>query len=287
MELLTINIFAGMGAPDTPTADDIDQLIAEGTLIKSLADLTESPTFYADLREQFEASTDRQNTVLTKIVNELKSTAFDETASPGERLESAMLVVDIALNTSDAGEVVDSVVDLAGQIAENPENFSDTDDVVSAMIDVAFSDYAIVPLAYSGRAMAMELSPNESFVHMLNSLRDTAGMARFVAQIARERWVGWDWSLAEEYIQQNALNYIIAICVDTLLDIMESPYGYIVDELQDLIDLIEPSDNPANPDAISIITDTGNLLVVDDDLFTILEYSGLDVLFGDYFGGTL
>ena len=137
-ELLTMNLASGMDAPQTPSAEEIAEMDSID-LLDTIEDLTESDTFYEDLAAD--------ETLKEAFTGSLIAIYNDEEAPLEQQQDAALLAADIALNSTDAGLVVDRFVDMALGFAENPPDLSAPEKLVEDILGAVFEGIALADFA--------------------------------------------------------------------------------------------------------------------------------------------
>lgn len=139
-DMLTMNIFKTFDAPVTPDVADIETMDTVD-LLKVVGDLIESDTFYEDLDEE------TKNVLILKLTGIFLDDSGDTPVE--QRQEAAILTVDIVLNTTDAGDVVDGITGVLNDIVVGgiPEG-TDPEVFIGDLIEDIFG--GVVPWASLG-----------------------------------------------------------------------------------------------------------------------------------------
>jgi AcrR family transcriptional regulator len=165
-DMLSVNIFAEFDKPVAPSVEDIAKLETVD-LLNVVSDLIESDTFYEDL----EADEDTKNAFLT----ELAKVFLEEEAPVEQRQEAAILTADIVLNTTDAGDVVDGIVDVLNNLMAGgiPEG-TDPEEFIEDLIEDIFGGIpSISALGLSSKDTTVQIT-EEQFRELVLALIDAA-----------------------------------------------------------------------------------------------------------------
>lgn len=137
VEMFTANIFAAVDAPRVPSAEKIGEL-EEEELLDTVGDLIESPSFYEDLIAEAAASggTSETKDAILEGLNGIIGESDGDTTP--EEQEAALLVAEIELNTTAAGDVVDNFVTAATGLIDGDIDTSDTEALAEEIIGEVF-----------------------------------------------------------------------------------------------------------------------------------------------------
>ena len=131
-EILTFNLFSTIDTPETPSVSDL-KAMGDAELLAAVTDLVESDSFYQDIAEDDKV----RNAVLTNL-SEIY--ADDSDADLADQQQAALLVAEIELNSTAAGEVVDDFVNVVTEILEEPPESGTVEEFAETIVTQVFAD---------------------------------------------------------------------------------------------------------------------------------------------------
>ena len=145
MEMLTFNLFAAADAPKTPAADEL-KAMGDEELVDAISELVGSDSFYADLAA--DETGEMKGTViggLTKIFETYEDLPEEEQTPEAQQqaLDASVLVAEVELNSTEAGQVIDNFVTVATTFIDDPPDFSTPEgitDLAESVMTEVFAD---------------------------------------------------------------------------------------------------------------------------------------------------
>jgi len=244
-DLLTFNLFSSFDTPKTPSADTFDAM-TDGELIDEVTVLLESDTFLEDISQDDE--------IKSAVVGNLTEIYADGSESDLEdQQRAALLVAEIALETTAAGDVADDFVNVLTEYIENPPVSGDPGSIAETMVGNVFS-----------RVTA------ENFDETLDALLAAADAYTFYGETLDD---------SGEVIVPDGINSaavaqdaVVTILITDMLDLNDNqPDLLSVDELRAIV--VDGAPFPSN---FAIAEDP---MQTDEALVNILDASDLQELF--------
>jgi hypothetical protein len=248
-DLLSFNLFSLFDKPRVPSTEDLSTMEDE-KLLNIVEDLVQSDSFYEDIAEEMATSEDGSSETKDAIVANLREIMDESTGdTTREAQRAALLVAEIELNSSPAGDVIDGFVTIAMGFIENPPDSSDTEQLAEDLAADVFSG----------------ISDRESFTAAINGLLAAGDAFTFYGESLDD--TGTVVAPPEDNIGAIAQDAIVSLLV---AEMFNSSTGLEVSDLEALVF----DGTPLPP------------FTMDDDPFTtntamsnILEASGLGGLF--------
>jgi len=251
MDMFTMNIFAGLDAPRVPSAEDISAMDAQD-LLNTVGDLVESDSFYDDIAAEEAASGGSSETKVAILdgLNAIITDAGGQTTP--EAQNAALLIAEIELNTTVAGVVVDSFVNVATGLLDQTSTApdpADTQAFTEYLIGQVFTD---IPKDQTsvGAGIAALLSAADAYTYYGESLSSTGTVA----------------VPAGDNIGAIAQDAVVSLLVAELINA-----GISEAQLTDFI---------VNGTPLPVVTFAGDPLTTNLALSNILEASGIGAAFG-------
>jgi hypothetical protein len=138
-DMFTFNLFSGMDRPRVPSVEDIDTM-GDKDLLDRVSDLVESDDFYDDIAAEAAASADGTSETKDAIIRNLNEIIDNATEPTRESQKAALLVAEVELNSTIAGEVVDNFVVVATSFIETPPDTSNPEQLAQDLIEQVFGD---------------------------------------------------------------------------------------------------------------------------------------------------
>jgi len=130
--LLSFNLFSTLDTPKTPSAKSFNDM-KDDELLSTVAVLVETDTFFEEIAADEE--------VRTSVVEGLSAIYDDGSeADIAEKQKASLLVAEIELNTTGAGEVVDDFVNVLTEYIEQPPESNGAEETVEAIVTKVFAD---------------------------------------------------------------------------------------------------------------------------------------------------
>ncbi len=130
--LLTFNLFSKLDTPVTPSADRLNAM-QDAELLAAVTDLIESESFFQDI-----AGDDEIREALLSNLSEIYNAGSD--ADLAEQQQASLLVAEIELNTTAAGDVADNFVNVITEILENPPESGTAEEFAETIVSQVFMD---------------------------------------------------------------------------------------------------------------------------------------------------
>jgi len=239
------NLFAKF-EPDLTKKYNAD--LTGSSLLSSLSSDTQSSSFFAGLASNPDT--------VTIIVDNLTAIINDETSSPADIAAAALYKTQIILNTSEAGDVVNSLA--------------------NALMDIGGgSDGLVTSLLSPIESMVQEPTPTPEFISFVTTLLDLAATYDALADNIAEA------TITGSTAQSAAVVYVLA----TIIEAIEAPtQGEKIEALYSTLFMMM-DDNPDNDNDIPLqLSETFDFSTSllgasnDSNLVTILEAANLSFL---------
>lgn len=169
-DMLTTNIFSIFDRPRIPSIEDIAAM-EDTELIDTVEELVESDSFYQDIEQEI-ADTGTSET-RTAIVDNLNEVIADPDADTADKQDAAVLVAEIELNTTAAGQVVDNFVGVAAGLIDGTIDTTNTDTFAQDIIEDVFAGTDITDETSFDEALAGLLAAADAYTYYGESLDDT------------------------------------------------------------------------------------------------------------------
>lgn len=160
--LLTFNLFSTLDTPVTPSADNLDAM-QDAELLAAVTNLLESDSFYQDI-----ALNDEVREAVLDNLSEIY--AGDSNADLADQQQASLLVAEIELNSTAAGEVVDDFVNVMTAIIEAPPESGSAEEFAETIVTEVFADVTEVNFDETLNAL---LAAAEAYTFYGESLDDS------------------------------------------------------------------------------------------------------------------
>ena len=131
-EFLTFNLFSAIDTPETPSAENLNAM-GDAELLTVISDLIESDSFYEDI-----ADNDVVREAVIGNLSEIYSGGSD--AELADQQQASLLVAEIELNSTAAGDVVDDFVNVMTKIIEEPPESGSAEEFTETIVTQVFAD---------------------------------------------------------------------------------------------------------------------------------------------------
>jgi hypothetical protein len=129
--LLTFNLFSSLDTPKTPSAEEFSAM-ADAELLSVITDLSESDTFFEDIAKD----KDTRAAVVGSLIEIYSDGSEAETA---DKQQASLLVAEVELSTTQAGNVVNDFVNVLTEYVEEPPESGDAEAIAETVVTKAFS----------------------------------------------------------------------------------------------------------------------------------------------------
>ena len=130
--LLSFNLFSTLDTPETPTADQLNDM-GNAELLSAVTELLETDSFMQDIAEDEEI-----RTALLDNLSEIYDEGSD--ADIEDQQQASLLVAEIELNSTAAGGVVDDFVKVMDEILEDPPESGSPEELAETVVAAIFAD---------------------------------------------------------------------------------------------------------------------------------------------------
>ncbi|MBT3275132.1 MAG: hypothetical protein HN368_18400 [Spirochaetales bacterium] len=259
MELFTANLFSSVDTPITPAAADLDDM-EDAALIATIENLVQSDSFYDDL------AADETGELKTAVIDNLTAiyeayeaaSAEEQTpAAQQQALDAAVLIAEVELNSTQAGEVVDNFVTVATTFIDTPPDVS-TPDGVDSLVQTVLGD------------VFADVTDSDSFNATISALLEAADSYTFFGENLDTDTTTPELDIpADSSAGAVAQDAVVALLV---FEVLTNSGGTLTQaELEDVV--INDAPFPAD------FAVTGNPLEDNTALANVLDASGLGGLF--------
>lgn len=130
--LLSFNLFSILDTPETPTVKQLDTM-EDSELLETVTELLETDSFMQDVA----GDEDIRTAVLENLAE-----IYDESSDADitEQQQASLLVAEIELNSTAAGEVVDDFVNVMDEILEEPPDSGSPEEFAETVVTAVFAD---------------------------------------------------------------------------------------------------------------------------------------------------
>ena len=160
--ILNFNLFAAIDTPETPSAGAFDAMI-DTELLSSVTQLIETESFFAEMAED----DDIKAAVVENLAEIFES---GSTADLADQQQASILVAEIELNTTAAGDVVDGFVNVMTEFLQEPADSGDYEGIAETLVTEAFAG---VTADTFDETLAALLAAGEAYTFYGESLDDS------------------------------------------------------------------------------------------------------------------
>jgi hypothetical protein len=129
---LTFNLFSTLDTPATPSVENLAAM-QDAELLVAVTDLLESDSFYQDIAED-----DEVRAAVLDNLSEIYAGGSD--ADLADQQQASLLVAEIELNSTAAGEVTDDFVNVITEILDAPQESGTPEEFTETIVAQVFSD---------------------------------------------------------------------------------------------------------------------------------------------------